>query len=279
METACPFSESRLEALEELYSYYNDSRFVHPDPLEFVLRFERAEEQEIAGLVASSLAYGRVASILKSVGAVLEPMGESPRAFLLNVSGRELEKLYGRFRHRFTGGDELTRFLLGTAGLLKRYGSLKEAFRSKVGEGEISFAGALARFAAELARLGNFTGRNSLLADPALGSACKRLFLYLRWMVRFDRVDPGPWRELDSKHLLVPLDTHMHRVSRRLGLTDRGCANIRTAGQITASLSRFCPEDPVKYDFALTRPGIRREAFINRFFERWESHGEKERRR
>ncbi|MCK4410112.1 MAG: DUF2400 family protein, partial [Candidatus Eisenbacteria sp.] len=95
------------------------------------------------------------------------------------------------------------------------------------------------------------------LPDPARGSACKRLHLFLRWMVRSDDVDPGGWDAVPASKLIVPLDTHMHRFSLLLGLTDRKQANGRTALEITRAFRSFSPDDPVKYDFSLTRLGIR----------------------
>jgi len=110
--------------------------------------------------------------------------------------------------------------------------------------------------------------RSYLLPDPRLGSACKRLNLYLRWMVRRDAVDPGGWNVPPAK-LVVPLDTHMHALGRALGLTDRRSADLRTALEITAAFRAIAPDDPVRYDFALTRLGMRggerREAFLKRY--------------
>jgi uncharacterized protein (TIGR02757 family) len=110
--------------------------------------------------------------------------------------------------------------------------------------------------------------RNYLLPDPAAGSACKRLHLYLRWMVRRDAVDPGGWSRVRARQLVAPVDVHMHRLGRALGFTKRRQADARTALEITAALRRFAPHDPVRYDFALTRLGIRDDArLLQRFQE------------
>ena len=125
---------------------------------------------------------------------------------------------------------------------------------------------ALAEFVEELSSV--FAGKpRSLLPSPRAGSACKRHNLFLRWMVRSDAVDPGGWMDIPSAKLIVPVDVHMHRISLQIGLTKRKQANLRTALEITAAFRSIAPEDPVRYDFALTRLGIRNdtdpESFID----------------
>ena len=107
--------------------------------------------------------------------------------------------------------------------------------------------------------------RAGLLPSPSAGSACKRLNLFLRWMVRQDNVDPGGWDSVSPAKLIIPLDTHMHRIGRRLGLTPRRQADLRTAIEITEGFRGICPSDPVRYDFALTRLGIRRDEGVEDF--------------
>ncbi|MCD6487215.1 MAG: TIGR02757 family protein, partial [Syntrophobacterales bacterium] len=110
----------------------------------------------------------------------------------------------------------------------------------------------------------NYRG-NSLLPSPAKGSACKRLNLFLRWMVRHDDVDPGGWDDISSSKLIIPLDTHMHRICLALGITKRKQADMKTALEITRSFQVMAPHDPVRYDFALTRLGIRKDTDITSF--------------
>ena len=241
--------------LEELYHAYNDREFVHPDPLEFLYDYEDPLDREIAGLVASSLAYGNVKQILGSVSCVLECMG-SPRAFLEDASRGALRDIYAGFKHRWTTDDELVDLLLGMKGAIERHGSLQRCFMVGLGEAQDTVLPALCRFADEL-REGMRGERNSLLPSPEKGSACKRLNLFLRWMVRRDAVDPGGWARVPRGMLLVPLDVHMHRICRALGLTERRQANMRTTREITDGFSDISPHDPVRYDFALTRLGIR----------------------
>jgi len=162
-------------------------------------------------------------------------------------------------------GRNLIDLLLGIRHVLGRHGTLEACFREGLREEDETVLPALDRFAARLREAYNGRG-NYLVSSPCDGSACKRMHLYLRWMVRRDSVDPGPWRGVPAAKLVAPLDTHMHRVALRLGLTRRKQANGATAVEITRAFRRIVPKDPVKYDFALTRPGIRRELVDDPFW-------------
>lgn len=238
--------------LEGLYFVYNRRELVYPDPLVFLYDYESPEDREIVGLVSSSLAYGRVAQILKSVSRVLEPMGSRPRDFLFDNAER-LHALFADFKHRFTTGRQMADLLVRVAEVVGEYGSLE------------SFMGNCLRKAGELfPALDLFSSRLSpencsfpLLSSPAGGSACKRLALYLKWMVRCDEVDPGGWKALAPGDLLMPTDTHIHNIALQLGLTSRRQADLKAAAEITEAFARLTPEDPTRYDFVLTRFGIR----------------------
>ena len=243
------------QRFEELYKIYNRREFVHPDPLELVLRFEDSADQEIVGLIASGLAYGRVGHILNSLEKVFDVL-RNPSADLETMSRKDLVGAFGSFRHRWTTGEELAFLLNGIAILRDEYGSLENCFLEGLGEGDQDVIPALISFVAKL-RTASGRKDSSLLACPSMGSACKRMFLNLRWMVRRDEVDPGPWTRVSSAQLIVPLDVHMHRVSRELGLTSRKQADLKSALEVTEFFRQLEPTDPVKYDFALTRPGIR----------------------
>jgi uncharacterized protein (TIGR02757 family) len=246
------------QRLDTLYHFYNARRWVHPDPLEFLYTYTPLEDREVAGLIASSLAYGRVGQILKSVATVLEALGPSPAAFITSASTRFLEEVFCDFRHRFTSGEDVALLLIGVKGVMVRYGSLGASFLSAYRECDDTILPGLARFVDELSI--PFEGRvNSLLPRPQKGSACKKLNLFLRWMVRHDRVDPGGWDRVDPAKLIIPLDTHMHRIAMDLGFTQNRCATMKTALEITRAFRRVDPTDPVRYDFALTRTGIRKD--------------------
>jgi len=252
---AIPARPVPREMLEDIYARLNRREYVHPDPLEFLYRYDDPRDREMAGLVASSLAYGRVAQILKSVERVLERLGPRPARFIEEARSEELRKLFAGFRHRFTTGAEMAAMLAGAARLAERHGSLGEAFASFMSPGDETVMPALACFACELSSKGGL-GSCHLVPDPGRGSACKRLLLYLRWMVRRDKVDPGGWERVSASKLVVPLDTHMFRLCRAMGLATRRQADARAALEATAGFRRVAPDDPVRYDFALTRLGM-----------------------
>jgi uncharacterized protein (TIGR02757 family) len=240
--------------------------FVHPDPLETVYHYRSAGDQEIAGLVAATLAYGRVAQILASVArvlAALDPAG--PRASLLAATEGELRERLAGFKHRFTTGGEMASLLVAVKRAIEERGSLEALFAAGLGAKDETLLPGLARFVDRLRERAGGPGQcPSLLSSPDDGSACKRLNLYLRWMVRRDAVDPGPWSRgpgggsgrVSPAKLVVPLDTHMFRISTGLGFTSRRQPNLATALEITRALRRYSPRDPVRYDFSLTRLGI-----------------------
>ena len=247
--------------LEDLYRRYNRRALVYPDPLIFLYSYPSLRDREVVGLIASCLAYGRVQQILKSVDWVLERLSPSPAAFLESSSPRDLEVLALGFRHRFTTQEELALLLKGMRGVIRRWGSLYQGFCRGLEEGDSTFLQALSRFVSLLSSEAG--GRpSSLLPDPDKGSACKRLHLFLRWMVRRDAVDPGGWEDLESHRLVVPLDVHMHRISLGLGLTRRRQADLKTVLEVTRAFAMVNPGDPVKYDFVLTRWGIREELTV-----------------
>jgi uncharacterized protein (TIGR02757 family) len=241
--------------LESLYRKYNRREFIHPDPLEFVYCYEDPADREIVAFIASSLAYGRVSQILRSVACVLAPMVPSPSVFVTESSLETIQKTLCDFKHRFATGSHLASLLLGVKQVLKRYGSLHACFMAGINDDDTVLP-ALARFTTEVTACAD--GRvGHLVPSPEQGSACKRLNLFLRWMVRSDEVDPGGWESLSPSKLVVPVDTHMHRICLALGLTRRKQANIRTAVEITHAFRQMTPEDPVRYDFSLTRLGMR----------------------
>lgn len=185
---------------------------------------------------------------------MLDRMG-SPTAFVRGSTPRSLRRIFSGFRHRYATGGELADLLLGAKRMTQEYGSMQAGFFEGFREEDETVIPALTAFTDKLSA-GFREECNSLLPSPRRGSACKRLNLFLRWMVRRDEVDPGGWDEVPASKLLVPLDVHMYRSSVALGLTRRKSADLRTALEVTEGFRRICPEDPVRYDFTLTRLGI-----------------------
>lgn len=251
--------------LDNIYSQYNKREYIHPDPLEFLYNYGDLRDREIAGFIASSLAYGRVARILNSVSLILDKMGSSPYAFLKNSTLSSLGKTCTGFKHRFATDENLSAMLTGIKYVLEEYGSLYACFMKGVGEKDETILSGLKLFTQKITS-GCKGSPGHLIPLVEKGSACKRLNLYLRWMVRKDDVDPGGWDRIPPLILIIPLDVHMHRIGRLIGFTGRKQADIHTALEITSGFRKLAPDDPVKYDFALTRFGIRADMSIDDFF-------------
>ncbi len=242
--------------LDELYTRYNHPSWIHPDPLEFLYLYDTARDKEIVGLIASSLAYGRVTQILKSVEKVLSVMGASPCDHICSASEKDWEHAFKDFKHRFTTGKEIVCLLMGIKNVVLEFGSLKECFLYSLKKSSGNYLDAISVFVGKVLAFNNGV-HNTLIPNPSKGSACKRLHLFMRWMVRKDKVDPGPWEEIPAEKLIIPLDTHIFRICTQLGMTSRKSADIRCAIEITEAFKEIEPQDPVKYDFALSRLGIR----------------------
>lgn len=247
--------------LENLYQRYTQPKYIHPDPVEFLYLYKDIKDREIVGLIASSLAYGRVKQILKSVSHVLDMMTPSPYLFLMDSTQTFMRNVFNGFTHRFATGDHLAALLQGIKNVIDQYGSLNDCFVHAISDDDMTVIPALNFFVKALTA-GNCKPGH-LIALPEKGSACKRMNLFLRWMVRKDRVDPGGWHGVSESKLIIPLDTHMHKISLKLGFTAKQQANMRTALEITTAFRQIVPNDPVKYDFALTRFGIRNDMNID----------------
>ncbi|RKZ10072.1 TIGR02757 family protein [Candidatus Fermentibacteria bacterium] len=241
------------ERLENAYNKYNRREFIHPDPLEFLWRYSSTVDREIAGLIASGLAYGRVAQILKSTEKVLAVLGPAPSAFLKDVSSRDLSSALAGSKHRFTTSIEMAALLKSASRLQEKWGLFGRMLGVFISED--TYHNALDRFVKNLLE-GAGMEKCSMLPRPSLGSACKRLHLFMRWMIRKDEVDPGGWEWISPSVLLVPLDVHMFRAAGALGFTCRKTASRAAALEITENFRMMNPDDPVKYDFAITRMGI-----------------------
>ncbi len=193
--------------------------------------------------------------ILKSTQKVLDSLTNSPSEFLIQCDYNSLQTELVDFKHRFTGGQEVI-LLLSALSSLQRDNKLIGNFLSAKLK-TLSYKETLNEFVKEVLKRMN-VDRTHLLPLPEKGSACKRLHLFMRWMVRKDAVDPGGWADIPKSELIIPVDVHMHRMGIRLGFTNRKSADLKTAMEITRGFKRIQSEDPVKYDFALTRYGIQK---------------------
>ena len=250
------------DVLHRLYEKYNHRNCIKPDPLQFVYRYKKPADMEVAGLLSASLAYGRVRQIEDSLNDLFSRMGASPYAFVLDFDKAKRQKL-SSFKHRFTTGEDIADLLVVLQKVLQEKGSIEKQFLSGYRNSDENIIPALSKFCDSLYEIyREQTGREAsrglryLVASPANGSACKRLNLFLRWMVRDDEVDTGLWKAVDKAKLLVPVDVHIGRLCRILGLYERKTVSLASAVEITKSFAEISPSDPVKYDFALSRVGI-----------------------
>ncbi len=249
-----------MTPLDAFLGAFDYGRHRENDPVRFPHRYDDARDQEVVALFAACLAYGRASLIGRAVEQATARMGPAPAEGALadDLAGAHLR--FDGFVYRMTRGEDLARLWLGVGALLRVHGSLGEAFAAG-DDGAGDLRGALAGFrdglVAPTEHLPPRRGFRHLLANPRGASPVKRLNLFLRWMVRGpDAVDLGLWRRLGPHRLVIPLDTHVHRLGRYLGLTRRTQADWRTAAEITESLRRLDPNDPLRYDFALAHLGI-----------------------
>lgn len=247
--------------LESLYAAFNRREFVAPDPLQFLYNYPGAADREVAALVCATLAYGRVVQILRSLETVLARLGPHPADFIMQATTRELMLALSGMKHRFTSGEEIARLLWGAKKIRLKHGSLGQGLSSHLAQGDATILPALEKFTQELRAASGGLDLYTL-PSPVRGSACKRLNLLLRWMVRRDNVDPGGWTGISPSLLIIPLDTHMEAIGRSLGFTCRKQADLKAALEITEGFRKIAPHDPVRYDFSLTRFGIRSDLDI-----------------
>jgi uncharacterized protein (TIGR02757 family) len=250
------------DVLERLYAKYNRRYLIKPDPLQFVYRYSSGADMEIAGLLAAVLAYGRVEQIEKSLDDLLERMGNNPFEFALKFDEGNRRKIED-FKHRFTTGGDISELLTLLKKVLNEYGSIENFFVEGYTSSDKNIIPALSKFCDSLLEI--CAGANKgwvpkgvgyLLPRPAAGSVCKRLNLFLRWMVRKDDVDTGLWKSVDKAKLVVPVDVHIGRLCKILGFYDQKTISLSAAIKITEGFAAVEPADPVKYDFALSRIGI-----------------------
>lgn len=235
------------------------------DPVHRVRPFTDARDREIAGFCAAALAFGRVGSVLQSIDRLFAVLGPSPAAFVRQFepgAHPELRPLV----HRWVTGRDLSALLVVLRGMLETSGSIEGFFLEGYSERHDDIGPALDSFCERALRFdlssvygrrnGSRSGVCHFFPRPSAGSACKRLNLFLRWMVRNDDVDLGVWTGVPASKLIVPLDTHIIRLGRCLRLTTYASPGWKMARQITAGLRALSAEDPVRYDFSLCHIGM-----------------------
>jgi uncharacterized protein (TIGR02757 family) len=237
-------------------------KFSSKDPIWVLHRFSDERDIEIMGLITASYSYGHVDQINLFTDKLLEKIGTNPYEFTINFSKRKDKKFLEGLNYRFNSSDDLMSLFKAVQKAVNVYGSLKNLFLSSYNKDSENVADALSNFTSSLLEFSNHTNGeernyfNFLLSNPANKSTCKRMNLYLRWMVRKDKIDTGLWNEIGTSKLIMPVDVHVARVSKKLNLVMRKSVDLKFALELTDSLKKFDSEDPVKYDFSLCHIGI-----------------------
>ena len=248
------------EPLERLYREFDYGARLTRDAIEFPLRYSGADDREVVALLTACLAYGRVDLFGRALAGVLATMGPSPARFVREFDARRDAHAFDGFLYRFNRPRDLVAFCAAAHELLARYGSLEKCFVAGDADPAGPIGPALERFARAFLdadvrdvfpRRRLSRGYRHLFPLPSGGGPCKRLHLFLRWMVRREAPDFGLWTSTSPARLLMPIDTHVENMSRAIGLTRRRSRNWKMAEEITARLATIDPADPVKYDFAL----------------------------
>jgi uncharacterized protein (TIGR02757 family) len=250
--------------LERLYDDYNREDAA-ADPIQIVKRYSKPADLEIIGFCAAALAFGRVASVLNTIETLAAILGREPAAFVRGFDPAASHPELRAMVHRWTRGVDIAALLWVLRQMLDRRGSIEAFFLEGYRPDAVDISDALDSFSrrALALDLGSVYGRVPKRAGvcyffprPSAGSGCKRLNLFLRWMVRRDQVDLGIWRSIPPSKLIVPLDTHVIRLGRCLRLTRYASPGWRMAAEITASLRAIDPIDPVRFDFSICHVGM-----------------------
>jgi len=258
--------------LEKAYADFHAEPYRNLDPVHVVHEYSRPQDREVVAFATALLAYGSVSTIVKSVRRILFPLGNHPYEFLRNAN---LAHLWDGFCHRFTRGEDVEILFSWLQSVLKQHRSLEEFFLLHQQPAKDPMKSMLSSFVKRLKaqplplrlkRILSLRERNLkyLVSDPEQGSACKRLNLFLRWTVRPpDKIDLGLWKHLRPESLILPLDTHLLKTLQLLQWTSATHASWQVAESATQKLKLYCPEDPVKYDFALCHLSMHGFSILN----------------
>ena len=259
-----PDSNHFQNRLEDLYRTF-DHVDAASDPVHIVRRYAAPDDREVVGFCAAALAFGRVASVLNSIESLLAIMGPRPAAFVRSFDPAIHRTAIDPLVHRWIRGRDLVALLLILQRMLREAGTMERFFISGDDPAAPDIRPALDAFSVRAlqtdvtpayGRVPKRPGVCYFFPRPSAGSACKRLNLFLRWMVRRDAIDLGTWTLVSPSRLIIPLDTHVIRLGRCLRLTRFSTPNWKMAAEITASLRAMNVEDPVRYDFSLCHVGM-----------------------
>ena len=242
--------------LDKLTEKYENKDFIKNDPIQFPHRFKQKEDIEIAGFIASIFAYGKREVFIQKLNIIFEKMNNKPYDFVRQFN--EKSNILDNCDYRFSKGIDLKQIVLTLKTLYNNNESLESLFlygwnktRTINGMFQVVTDNFYARTTMPITQ-----GFYHLLPNPNKGSACKRLNMFLRWMIRDGYVDLAIWKFISKSELIIPLDTHVAKISRKLNLINRQQNDWKTAKELTDKLKEYCPSDPVKYDFAMFGYGV-----------------------
>jgi uncharacterized protein (TIGR02757 family) len=246
--------EELQDFLEAKYGQYNCPEFIESDPISIPHLFRQKEDIEIAAFLTAAISWGNRISIVHDADKLLRMMDHSPYEFILSASHNEFER-FESFYHRTFNGRDCIFFLESLKNIYQHHEGLESLFLPDETTG---IKGALCRFRSTFLKIDHPRRSEKHVADPSKGASAKRLLMFLRWMVRDDKrgVDFGLWKNISPSILMCPLDVHSGNVARKLGLLKRKQNDWKAVEELTTTLRRFDPEDPVKYDFALFGLGV-----------------------
>ncbi|MBA2611444.1 MAG: TIGR02757 family protein [Bacteroidetes bacterium] len=248
------------DLLDERYLKYNHRSFIENDPISIPHQFTKKEDIEIAAFLAATIAWGNRKSIITNANKLMTWMDNSPHAFILDHSKKELKR-FEKFVHRTFNGKDCIFFLQSLQNIYKQHKGLEGAFKNEINTADKNLMHNIVSFRNVFLDTNHLSRSEKHISDPAKKSSAKRLCMFLRWMVRDDKkgVDFGIWKSISPKDLCLPLDVHTGNVSRTLGLLKRTQNDWQAVEEITSVLKSFDPKDPVKYDFSLFGIGVNKD--------------------
>ena len=254
------------QKLEYHYKAFDRTK-LEPDPLQFLHLYKDEKDIEVVGLIASIFAYGNVKQIENTIKKLILIFNGKPYLFIKNFSVESDRKKLAGIKHRFYSKYDIAKLLIILNKEIKKHKSIKQIFLQGYNISDNNVKNGISNFSNHF--LNSFietfgevsNGIKFMFPLPERGSACKRMNLFLRWMVRKDDLDFGLWNEVGTCKLVIPVDTHIARICKSLKLTRRENVSWQMAEEITQNLKRFDERDPVKYDFAICHIGIRKLKF------------------
>jgi uncharacterized protein (TIGR02757 family) len=251
--------------LDRFYREYDFRERMRSDPIEFPRRYKNVADVEVVAFLSSCFAYGRVDVFKGITETILSRMGASPYDFLLHLDIKKARSSFSGIRYRFNENEDVLCLLFVLHSILRKDSSIETVFRKSYHRDDANIVSGLSGLMQTMLKIDTTevygrdirpAGYLQFFPSPANGSACKRANLFLRWMIRDRDIDFGIWNGIPMNKLVIPLDTHIARISRCLGFTKRKSQDWKTAVEITEALKGLDPQDPLKYDFALCHHGI-----------------------